>query len=151
MINLEKQIVEKLKACGYHISFAESCTGGLLASTIINVSGASNVIEESYITYSNRVKMKVLGVKKETLDTYTVYSLETSLEMAKGLKEKTNSEVCISVTGETESSEGNPCAYYFTIIINDDVYQEKGECTGSRNEIRIKQVKHILTKLLSLL
>lgn len=151
MIHLENQVVEKLKAFGYHISFAESCTGGLLASTIINVSGASSVIEESYITYSNRVKMKVLGVTKETLDTYTVYSLETSLEMAKGLKEKTNSEVCISVTGETESSEGSPCAYYFTIIINDRVYQEKEECTGSRNEIRTKQVKHILTKLLSLL
>ena len=70
MENLEQQVVEKLKQHKYHISFAESCTGGLLASTIINVSGASSVIEESYITYSNRVKMKILGVKEETLAKY---------------------------------------------------------------------------------
>lgn len=151
MENLEQQVVEKLKQHKYHISFAESCTGGLLASTIINVSGASSVIEESYITYSNRVKMKILGVKGETLAKYSVYSLETSLEMAKGLKQKTNCEVCVSITGETQSNNGNACAYYFTILVNNDVYQEKCECTGSRNKIRTKQVKHILTKLLSLL
>lgn len=151
MINIENQVVEKLKDLGYHISFAESCTGGLLASTIINVSGSSSVIEESYVTYSNRVKTKVLGVKRETLDKYTVYSLETSLEMAKGLKKLTNSEVCISITGETETNDGSACVYYFTILINDLVYQERHELEGLRNENRCNQVNHILVKLLELL
>lgn len=151
MIRIENQVVKKLKELGYHISFAESCTGGLLASTIINVSGSSSVIEESYVTYSNRVKMKVLGVKKETLDKYTVYSSETSLEMANGLKKLTNSEVCISVTGETENSDGNACVYYFTILVNDLIYQERHELEGLRNENRHNQVKHILMKLLELL
>ncbi len=151
MNNIENMIVERLKQLNYNISFAESCTGGLLASTIISVSGASSVIKESYVTYSNEVKMKVLGVKEETLKKYTVYSYQTSLEMAKGLKQKTNSEVCVSVTGETESANNNACAYYFTIIINDKIYQEKQELIGSRNEIRLKQVRYILTKLLSLL
>lgn len=150
-MQLENQVVRRLKELGYHISFAESCTGGLLASTIINVSGSSSVIEESYVTYSNQVKMKVLGVKKETLDKYTVYSLETSMEMAKGLKKLTNSEVCISITGETENNDGNACAYYFTILINDLVYQERHGLNGLRNENRRNQVKHILTKLLELL
>lgn len=151
MERIEKAVVEKLQQHQYQISFAESCTGGLLASTIINVSGASKVIEESYITYSNRVKQKLLGVKEETLAKYTVYSLETALEMAKGLKQRTNSAVCVSVTGETESRHKEACAFYFTILIHDNVYQEKGICKGSRNAIRRYQVKHILTKLLSLL
>lgn len=151
MINIENKVVKKLKDLGYHISFAESCTGGLLASTVINVSGSSSVIEESYVTYSNRVKMKVLGVKKETLDKYTVYSLETSLEMAKGLKKLTNSEVCISITGETENSDGNACVYYFTILINDFVHQERQKLDGLRNENRRNQVNHVLTRLLELL
>ena len=63
---IEIKLVEKLKQMKYKISFAESCTGGLLASTIINVSGSSSVIEESYITYSENAKMKLLDVKKES-------------------------------------------------------------------------------------
>lgn len=89
---IENKLVEKLKEKKFKISFAESCTGGLLASSIINVSGSSSVIEESYITYSENAKMKLLDVKNETLNKYTVYSKEVALEMAKGLKNRTNSE-----------------------------------------------------------
>lgn len=150
-MKIENQVVEKLQKLGYHISFAESCTGGLLASTIINVSGSSSVIEESYVTYSNRVKMKVLSVSKETLDKYSVYSLETAIEMVKGLKKVTNSEVCISVTGETETKNNGMCSYYFAILINDKMYYEKSAVKGLRNENRMKQVDYILLKLLELL
>lgn len=150
-MKIENQIVEKLKKRKYHISFAESCTGGLLASTIINVSGSSSVIEESYVTYSNRVKMKVLSVAKETLDKYSVYSLETAIEMVKGLQRITHSDVCISVTGETESENQGACTYYFAILIHDIMYTEKSEVKGLRNENRQMQVEHILSKLLELL
>ena len=64
---IESKLVELLKENKYHISFAESMTGGMLASTIINVSGSSNVIEESYITYSENAKMKLLNVKKSSI------------------------------------------------------------------------------------
>ena len=102
---IEKNLVEKLKEKKYKISFAESCTGGLLSSTIINVSGSSSVIEESYITYSEDAKMKLLDVKKETLDKYTVYSKEVAQEMCEGLYEKTKSDVCVSITGQAGGSE----------------------------------------------
>ena len=61
-------VVNKLKNSKKKISFAESITGGLCASTLIGISGASNVISESLVTYSNEAKMKYLNVKKETID-----------------------------------------------------------------------------------
>lgn len=142
---IENKLVEKLKEKKYKISFAESCTGGLLASTIINVSGSSNVIEESYITYSENAKMKLLNVKKETLDKYTVYSKEVALEMAKGLKNKTNSNVCVSVTGIAESD--NICKCYYSIIINDKILIKEYNTKGSRNEVRIKYTNQILEEI----
>ena len=142
---IENKLVEKLKEKKYKISFAESCTGGLLASTIINVSGSSNVIEESYITYSENAKMKLLNVKKETLDKYTVYSKEVALEMAKGLKDKTNSNVCVSVTGIAESDD--VCKCYFCIIINDETLIKEYNTKGSRNEVRINYTNQILEEI----
>ena len=65
---IEDIVVRQLKDKQYKISFAESCTGGLLASTIINVNGASEVIEQSFVTYSNKVKHDLLNVSYETID-----------------------------------------------------------------------------------
>ncbi len=144
---IENKLVEKLKELNYTISFAESCTGGLLASTIINVSGSSNVIKESYITYSEDAKKKILGVKEETLNKYTVYSKEVALEMAQGLKRITDSNVCVSVTGEAESKI-NECKCFFTIIINDKLITGSYVANGSRNEVRLKYTSNILIKIL---
>lgn len=146
---IENKLVEKLKEKKYKISFAESCTGGLLASTIINVSGSSSVIEESYITYSENAKMKLLDVKKETLNEYTVYSKEVALEMAKGLKNKTNSNVCVSVTGIAESD--NECRCHYCIIIENEIIIKEYTTFGSRNEVRLNYTKHILEEIYSFL
>ena len=146
---IENKLVEKLKEKKYKISFAESCTGGLLASTIINVSGSSSVIEESYITYSEDAKMKLLDVKKETLDKYTVYSKEVALEMAKGLKEKTKSNVCVSVTGIADSEDD--CKCYYCIIIQDKTYVKEYITKGARNEVRTNYTKQILEEIYTFL
>ena len=97
---VEKTLVELLLKNNMTISFAESCTGGMLASTLINVSGSSNVINESYVTYSEEAKMRILGVSKETLNKYTVYSSEVAEEMAEGLKKVTHANVGAAVTGK---------------------------------------------------
>lgn len=144
---IENKLVKKLKELNYTISFAESCTGGMLASTIINVSGSSSVIKESYITYSEEAKMKILNVKKDTLNKYTVYSKEVALEMVEGLKKISNSDVCVSVTGIAES-DNSLCSCDFAIMINDEIFVEKYETTGSRNDVRQSYTKHILTKIL---
>ena len=77
---VEKTLVELLLKNNMTISFAESCTGGMLASTLINVSGSSNVINESYVTYSEEAKMRILGVSKETLNKYVGHFIETPIE-----------------------------------------------------------------------
>lgn len=90
---------KKLINRGLSISAAESCTAGMFASNLASVAGISACLKESYITYSNEAKIKVLGVKKETIDKFTEVSEETALEMAQGLYTITGSDICVSVTG----------------------------------------------------
>lgn len=99
MKNLNEKIINLLNEQNKTISFMESCTGGYLANEITNISGASNILKVSLITYSNEYKMK-FGVTKKTLDKYTVYSKETAREMAKNVAVFANSNFGIGVTGE---------------------------------------------------
>lgn len=138
-ITLNESLVKLLKEKEFKISFAESITGGLLASQITSISGASSVLNESYITYSNDVKSKILGVNEDTLNNYGVVSKETAYEMAKGLKNLTNSDICVATTGEagpnpSEKEIGlNYICYYFDEN-NYKVVEHKFR--GTRNEIQ---------------
>ena len=147
-----KEIVELLTLKKYKISFCESCTGGMLVSTLVGIPGASNILEESYVAYSESAKCKLLGVSKDTLEKYSVYSQEVAIEMAQGLKKVTNSNVNISITGHA-GGENNPenGVAYSTIIINDLLYNKKIIVTGSRNEVREKFTENVFKYLLELL
>lgn len=147
---VEKTLVELLLKNNMTISFAESCTGGMLASTLINVSGSSNVINESYVTYSEEAKMRILGVSKETLNKYTVYSSEVAEEMAEGLKKVTHANVCASVTGKAED-ESSICKCDYCIIVNDSKVLENVSFQGSRNQVRTMQTKHIMNRIIEIL
>lgn len=147
---VEKTLVELLLKNNMTISFAESCTGGMLASTLINVSGSSNVINESYVTYSEEAKMRILGVSKETLNKYTVYSSEVAEEMAEGLKKVTHANVCASVTGKAEDESGI-CKCDYCIIVNDSKVLENISFQGSRNQVRTMQTKHIMNRIIEIL
>lgn len=147
---VEKTLVELLLKNNMTISFAESCTGGMLASTLINVSGSSNVINESYVTYSEEAKMRILGVSKETLNKYTVYSSEVAEEMAEGLKKVTHANVCASVTGKAEDETGI-CKCDYCIIVNDSKVLENVSFQGSRNQVRTMQTKHIMNRIIEIL
>ena len=147
---VEKTLVELLLKNNMTISFAESCTGGMLASTLINVSGSSNVINESYVTYSEEAKMRILGVSKETLNKYTVYSSEVAEEMAEGLKKVTHANVCASVTGKAEDESGI-CKCDYCIIVNDSKVLENVSFQGSRNQVRTMQTKHIMNRIIVIL
>lgn len=147
---VEKTLVELLLKNNMTISFAESCTGGMLASTLINVSGSSNVINESYVTYSEEAKMRILGVSKETINKYTVYSSEVAEEMAEGLKRVTHANVCASVTGKAEDESGI-CKCDYCIIVNDSKVLENVSFQGSRNQVRTMQTKHIMNRIIEIL
>lgn len=148
-INIEEEVIKYLINNNMTISAAESCTGGMIISTLINVSGSSKVIKESYVTYANEAKIKILGVKEETINKYSVYSKEVALEMVNGLKKITNSDVCISITGLTDGE--NKGKFDCGIIIKDQTHLFNYQVDGSRNEIRNKQTQLILWVLLQLL
>ena len=84
----EKELVQLLKEKNYHISFAESITGGLCASTLINISGASDVIKESLIVYSNEAKIKYLNVNEKTIEKYNVVSKEVAEVIANAVPDE---------------------------------------------------------------
>lgn len=96
---MEEVAVALLKEKGVNISVAESCTGGMLASRIINVPGASDVFDRGFVTYSNLAKVNELGVSEKTLGTYGAVSRETALEMVQGLIKKTGTRAGIAITG----------------------------------------------------
>lgn len=156
-MTLEQMIVNILKEQRLTISFAESCTGGMLASTLINAGGASSVLSESYITYSNEAKIKILGVKPSTIEKYSVYSKEVAKEMAEGLIKVTKTNIAISVTGiagENDNTISNgSCDYAILINIdgNNYLYENHYNYLGTRNEVRKAQTTAILKKLLYLL
>lgn len=139
--NEEKEcLVRLLKERGLHVSTAESCTGGLIAAGIVDVSGASDVFEEGYVTYSNRVKEKLLGVSKDTIDSYTVVSAQVAEEMATGASERTGSELTISVTGYAGPGAAPDGTRAGTVYIG-TCYQGKTETKGflfdgNRREVR---------------
>ncbi len=99
MSNLSLKIVKLLTKKKLTISFAESCTGGLLSSSITSISGSSKVFNMGLVTYSNNAKVKLLKVPKETITKYGAVSYETCLSMVKNLSKISKSSISISVTG----------------------------------------------------
>lgn len=96
---LFERAVNILKAKKLHVSFAESCTGGLICKSITDVPGASAVFEGGAVTYSNEIKMKIINVKKETIDEATEVSLRCAREMAEGVAAAFGADIGISATG----------------------------------------------------
>lgn len=94
---LNEKVVKMLAERKMTVSAAESCTGGLFAALITNVSGASEVLNESFVTYANSAKMKYLGVKGETLEKHGAVSYETAFEMADGLRKNTGADVTVGI------------------------------------------------------
>jgi len=104
---LSKKLSKLSKKNNFNISAAESCTGGLLSTSIIEVSGASNYFNAGLITYSNKAKNKILGVDVKTIKRFGAVSNETSLAMAKGLYKLTSSNLIVSITGVAGPFGGN--------------------------------------------
>jgi PncC family amidohydrolase len=108
------------------ISTVESCTGGLLSSKLTDISGSSAYISFNLVTYANDIKIKILGVNPEIIETYGVVSEECSLEMAKGLYSLTGSNICVSTTGiagPTGGSLNKPVGLMYSTIFSKDKYK----------------------------
>ena len=99
MSNLSLKIVKLLTKKKLTVSFAESCTGGLLASSITSISGSSKVFNMGLVTYSNNAKVKLLQVPKKTITKYGAVSYETCLSIVKNLSKISKANISISITG----------------------------------------------------
>lgn len=130
------------------IATAESCTGGLIAATLINYPGISEVFMQGCVTYSNEAKMQRLGVKKETLDEFGAVSEQTALEMAEGITKTSETNVGISSTGIAGpggGTEEKPVGLvYVGICINGIKKGVKFNFKGDRQEVRQRTVINAL-------
>ena len=106
--SLPELVGRKLIEKNLTMSTAESCTGGMIAARMTDISGISAVFERGIVTYSNGAKMDELGVSGETLERYGAVSPQTAEEMVRGLQKKTGSRVCVSVTGIAGPGGGTP-------------------------------------------
>ncbi len=157
MNNFEK-IVKKLIKDKKTISTMESCTGGYLASEITCINNSSDVFKYGAVTYSNEYKEK-MGVPKETIDTYTVYSIETAKDMAKAITDFTNSNYGVGVTGQiNKQDDDNPYGEVGEVFISiydrdEDKYYEYDIKTHKRTRKENKEaiVAFISEKMLEVL
>lgn len=101
-----KELVNKLIKLNKTISTMESCTGGFLANSITNIEGSSEVFKFGAVTYSNEYKIK-MGVNSNIIDKYTVYSIETAIEMSKAISIYTNSNYGVGITGKLNKQDNN--------------------------------------------
>lgn len=139
-VSLEQSIVDLLIANDLTISTAESCTGGLLAGRLINVPGVSEVFKKGLITYSNKAKRKMIGVKKVTLDKYGAVSEQVAGEMAKGTGVITKADVTVAVTGiagPDGGTEEKPVGLvYIGCCVKGKLTVKKYQFSGNRSKIR---------------
>ena len=134
-----ENLVNLFKKKNQTISSMESCTGGFLANEITNISGASDVLKVSAVTYSNEYKIK-FGVDKNIIDKYTVYSGETAQKMAKKIAEFANSDIGVGITGELGNTINNkPKVYYTIYLAKDKKYINKTIETTAKQRKNMKE------------
>lgn len=152
---MKEWLVAFLKENNMSITTAESCTGGMIASEIVEVSGASNVFFEGYITYSEEAKAKLLNVSPNTISKYGVVSVEVAAEMAKGAATAAKADVAISTTGvagpfggSKENPVGTVCIGCY---IKGRIYTPKCHFEGDRQMIRKSATKYAIKYICGLL
>ena len=129
---IDYSIVKRLIRSGLTVSAMESCTGGLLASTITDCSGASDIFPGSFVTYGNEAKINC-GVPAAVIERFGVYSPETAAAMARACAEAYGTQLGIGVTGtlgrkDPGNNDSVPGKVYFSILF-------RGKCTGGLIEI----------------
>lgn len=139
-VALEEVVVKLLTDRSLTITCAESCTGGLLSGRIINVPGVSDVYKAGFITYSNKAKRKLLGVKKSTLKRFGAVSHQTARQMAEGAAKAARADVAVAVTGIAGPDGGTPeklvGLVYIGCSVKGKVTVKKCQFSGSRSQIR---------------
>lgn len=150
-----ERLVKLLAEKKLYISSAESCTGGLFSALITDVAGASDVLCESIVTYSNEAKMRELGVRSETLEKYGAVSEDTACQMAEGICRHTGADVGVGITGIAGPGGGTPQkpvgTVYAGICISGKTEVMLLQLKGSRSEVREQTCAAVMDRLIELL
>lgn len=150
-ISLAEVVINKLKLMKHTLSLCESCTGGAISSMITSIPGASCVFDRGIVTYSNNSKIDELGVKPITLKTFGAVSEETAYEMAKGLIDKTNSDIVLSITGIAGPGGGTvnkPVGLVYMCTMDNTKHKvTKYIFTGNRTTIQEKATIKALSEI----
>ena len=156
-MNLNQKLVSLLRKKKLKISFAESCTGGLLSSNITSVNGSSRVFSMGLVTYSNQAKITVLKVQKDTIKKYGAVSNQCCLVMVNNLSKISKSKICVSITGIAGPKGGSkqkPIGLVFIgikigkkVIVNKCNFKNKGRSYIQRQTV--KKTLNLLIKLIS--
>lgn len=150
-VPIEEIVFKILKEKNYKIGFAESCTGGLISGRLSRIPGASQVFDRSIITYSNKSKIQELGVNPLTIDKFGVVSEETAIEMAKGLLNREDIDIALSITGLAGPEGGTdekPIGLVFMCIANrNKAMPIRCNFIGNRENIQNKAVTKAFSEL----
>ncbi len=150
-VSLEESLIQLLKERNMTVTTAESCTGGLLMGTLVNVSGASDVIREGIVTYANEAKEKYLHVSHETLKMYGAVSHQTAYEMAVGAAKMAQADAAIGITGIAGPGGGSKekpvGTVYIGCYVNGKVIVEHYVFRGDRRKVREFAVNYAMNQL----
>lgn len=153
--SIEFEIAALLEKKKLRVTTAESCTGGLVAGTLVNVPGISSWFEEGYVTYSNAAKEKLLGVPHNILQTHGAVSAQTAEAMAKGAAKAAGADAAIAVTGiagpDGGTKEKPVGLVYIGCCCEGRIHVEKHNFDGERPEVRKSSVQAALRLLKSML
>lgn len=148
MCSIEEKIGKMLLRNNLTISTAESCTGGMVASKLISYPGISKIFKEGFVTYTEDSKVKRLGVKRDTLDKYTVVSSQVVQEMARGVSEAAVTDIGIGTTGIAGPAGGTdeqPVGLvYIGVYYKGETYSKRLLLEGDRQKIRKDATNKVL-------
>lgn len=154
-MRIARQVAEQLTNRRLTIATAESCTGGMIASELVNIPGISEFFSEGYVTYSDDAKVKNLGVRTETLRKYSVYSAECAREMAYGAAKRSCSDIGVATTGiagPDGGSEEQPVGLvYIAVAYHGAITTRKFIFSGDRYQIRYAACKQAFRLILDVL
>lgn len=147
----ESRLVKLLLEKDLQITCAESCTGGMIASRLVNVPGVSEILMESYVTYSNEAKHRLLGVEQEALSKYGAVSQQVAFQMAEGVARAAGADAAIAVTGIAGPGGGTaqkPVGLvYIGTYLCGNIRVTENHFLGERYEIRRQAAEAALLQL----
>lgn len=155
-------LVEELKACDVKVAFAESLTGGMISSKLVDIEGASEVFTGSVISYTNDVKRDILGVKADTIEAFTEVSEECAREMALNVRKMMKADISVSATGYAGGYKGNDYpdpededdltgTVWFGFSTEDETFAVTQYFVGARDAVRLQAVEFAFNMILQYL